>query len=83
MSNRVTPRSTARRVAALALTAGVGALAGDVLTWDRAGRPLTVATLVVAAAYGLTPMKEVCLGKCRSPLGFLLGTWRDGGEAGS
>ena len=23
-------------------------------------------------------MKDVCLGKCRSPLGFLLGAWRDG-----
>jgi hypothetical protein len=34
--------------------------------------------LVVAAAYELTPLKDVCLGKCRSPLGFLLGSWRDG-----
>ena len=36
------------------------------------------ATLVVAAVYELTPLKDVCLGKCRSPLGFLLGAWRDG-----
>ena len=36
------------------------------------------ATLLVAAAYELTPLKDVCLGKCRSPLGFLLGSWRDG-----
>ena len=36
------------------------------------------ATLVVAAVYELTPLKDVCLGKCRSPLGFLLGSWRDG-----
>jgi predicted metal-binding membrane protein len=33
---------------------------------------------VVAAIYELTPLKDVCLGKCRSPLGFLLGSWRDG-----
>jgi predicted metal-binding membrane protein len=33
---------------------------------------------MVAAVYELTPYKEVCLGKCRSPLGFLLGAWRDG-----
>jgi predicted metal-binding membrane protein len=33
---------------------------------------------VVAAVYELTPLKDVCLGKCRSPLGFLLGSWRDG-----
>ena len=32
----------------------------------------------MAAAYELTPLKNVCLGKCRSPLGTLLGSWRDG-----
>ena len=32
----------------------------------------------MAAVYELTPLKDVCLGKCRSPLGFLLGSWRDG-----
>ena len=31
-----------------------------------------------AAVYELTPLKDACLGKCRSPLGFLLGRWRDG-----
>jgi len=55
-----------------------GALAGDVLAWDRAGRWVGGATLLVAAVYELTPLKDVCLGKCRSPLGFLLGSWRDG-----
>nr|WP_259312730.1 DUF2182 domain-containing protein [Capillimicrobium parvum] len=53
-------------------------LAGDVLAWERAGRWVAGATLVGAAAYELTPLKDVCLGKCRSPLGFLLGSWRDG-----
>jgi len=57
----------------------VGArLFGDVLAWDRAGRWLAGVTLVVAAVYELTPLKDVCLGKCRSPLGFLLGSWRSG-----
>ena len=51
---------------------------GDVLAWDRAGRWVAGATLVVAAVYQLTPLKDVCLGKCRSPLGFLLGSWREG-----
>jgi predicted metal-binding membrane protein len=32
----------------------------------------------MAAVYELTPYKDVCLGKCRTPLGFLLGSWRDG-----
>jgi predicted metal-binding membrane protein len=52
---------------------------GDVLSWDRAGRWVAAATLIGAAVYELTPLKDVCLGKCRSPLGLLLGSWRDGG----
>ena len=51
---------------------------GDLLAWDRAGRWVAAATLLVAAVYELTPLKDVCLGKCRSPLGFLLGSWRGG-----
>jgi predicted metal-binding membrane protein len=57
--------------------AGRGALA-SALAWDRAGRWLAGGILLAAAAYELTPLKDVCLGKCRSPLGFLLGSWRDG-----
>ena len=57
--------------------AAKGAAGGD-LAWEHAGRPLAGATLVLAAVYELTPLKNVCLGKCRSPLGFLLGSWRDG-----
>jgi predicted metal-binding membrane protein len=63
---------------AFALVALVDRTAGDVLAWDRAGRWVAGATLVAAAVYELTPLKDVCLGKCRSPLGFLLGSWRDG-----
>jgi predicted metal-binding membrane protein len=63
---------------AFALLATVDRVAGNVLAWDRAGRWVAGATLVVAAVYELTPLKDVCLGKCRSPLGFLLGSWRDG-----
>ncbi len=58
-------------------TAG-GRIGGNVLSWDRAGRWVAGATLVVAAVYELTPLKDVCLGKCRSPLGFLIGSWRGG-----
>lgn len=48
------------------------------LAWDHAGRWVAAATLLVAAGYELTPLKDMCLGKCRSPLGFLLGSWREG-----
>jgi len=53
-------------------------IAGDVLAWDHAGRWVAGATLTVATIYQVTPLKNVCLSKCRSPLGFLLGAWRDG-----
>jgi predicted metal-binding membrane protein len=36
------------------------------------------AILCVAGLYQLTPLKQVCLQHCRSPLGFLMTHWRDG-----
>src|SRR5262249_27045204 len=54
------------------------AILGGALGWDHAGRPVAAAVLAIAAVYELTPLKDVCLVKCRSPVGFLLGSWRDG-----
>ena len=65
-------------VVAFAIAAVGQRALGDVLAWDRTGRWVAGATLLVAAVYELTPLKDVCLGACRSPLGFLLGSWRDG-----
>jgi predicted metal-binding membrane protein len=65
-------------VLAFAVAAVGDRIGADVLAWDRAGRWIAGMTLVGAAVYELTPLKDVCLGKCRSPLGFLLGSWRDG-----
>jgi predicted metal-binding membrane protein len=36
------------------------------------------AVLVVAGAFQLSPLKQMCLRRCRSPIGFLLGHWRAG-----
>ena len=69
-------------VLAFSIAAAGGRVMGNVLAWDRAGRWVAGATLIVAAVYELTPLKDVCLGKCRSPLGLLLGSWR-GGRAGA
>jgi predicted metal-binding membrane protein len=63
---------------AFAVAFAGGRIAGDVVAWNRVGRWVAAATLLAAAAYELTPLKDVCLGKCRSPLGLLLGSWRDG-----
>ena len=65
-------------VLAFAVAFAGGRVAGGVLSWERAGRWVAAATLIIAAVYELTPLKDVCLGKCRSPLGLLLGSWRDG-----
>ncbi len=51
---------------------------GSALAWNRAGRWVAGGILLAAAVYELTPLKNACLGKCRSPLGFLLGSWRNG-----
>jgi predicted metal-binding membrane protein len=40
------------------------------------------AMLVVAGAFQLSSLKRVCLRHCRSPLGFLLGHWREGWPGG-
>jgi predicted metal-binding membrane protein len=53
-------------VSAFALAFAGRHIGGDVLAWDRAGRWVAGATLVAAGAYELTP------------LGFLLGSWREG-----
>ena len=63
---------------AFAVATAGGRISSDLLAWDRAGRWVAAATLIVAAVYELTPLKDVCLGKCRSPLGFLVGSWRGG-----
>jgi predicted metal-binding membrane protein len=69
---------TVAGVVAFGIGVTLGSLSGDLFAWDAAGRWLAGGTLVVAAGYELTPLKDVCLGKCRSPLGSLLGSWRDG-----
>jgi predicted metal-binding membrane protein len=42
--------------------------------WGRAGGAL----LVLAGVYQLTPLKDICLQHCRTPLSFVMRHWRDG-----
>jgi predicted metal-binding membrane protein len=58
-------------------------LLGSDLAWHDGGRWLAGSLLAGAAVYELTPLKDMCLTKCRSPLGFLLGTWRDSVRGGA
>jgi predicted metal-binding membrane protein len=65
---------------ALAYAAAVGAQElADRSMWfmDNMAR-IGGGVLVAAGIYQLTPLKNVCLSKCRSPLAFIVGSWRDG-----
>lgn len=40
--------------------------------------PLSAALLLIAGAYQFSPLKKLCLARCRTPMAFLLGEWRPG-----
>lgn len=65
-------------VVAFTLAAGVDQLAADAdwVTdeWARLGGLL----LIGAGVYQVTPLKEICLAKCRTPMSFLMTSWREG-----
>ena len=42
------------------------------------GGRIAAAVLALGGLYQLSPLKYACLVRCRSPLGFLLGHWREG-----
>ena len=50
----------------------------DALAWEEGGPYLAGGVIVAAALYQLTPVKDACLSKCRGPLSFVLGYWREG-----
>ncbi len=67
--------------------AGVAAFAGAVAAEAVGARlalsPATSArvggtVLIVAGLYQLTPLKDRCLSRCRTPLTFIMTAWRDG-----
>jgi predicted metal-binding membrane protein len=58
------------------------ALTGDVFSWSNAGPYLAGGIIVAAAIYQLTPLKDVCLRNCRSPLMFLMNHSKPG-QAGA
>jgi len=65
-------------VVAYLAAAGLDALASrSMLVTDNAGR-IGGGLLVVASLYHLSPLKNACLAKCRTPTQFLMTSWRDG-----
>src|SRR5579859_3166587 len=56
----------------------IKAMSIDALRWGREGKYVAGGVIVLAAAYQLTPAKDVCLRWCRDPFTFLAEHWRDG-----
>jgi predicted metal-binding membrane protein len=54
----------------------LSSIASDALPYGIAG------VLLVAGAFQVSPLKQVCLRHCRSPLGFFVGHWRAGWRGG-
>jgi predicted metal-binding membrane protein len=48
------------------------------LSWDRAGPYVAGGVIAAAAIYQLTPLKDACLKRCRSPMMFILTAWQPG-----
>jgi predicted metal-binding membrane protein len=65
------------------VAAYAGALFAEALAQRIAVSPPTAARvggamLIAAGLYQLTPLKNFCLAKCRTPIGFIMTSWRDG-----
>lgn len=65
-------------VLAFAGAAGAETLAGRVGLSTATAARIGGALLMSAGAYQLSPLKDLCLAKCRTPIGFILTSWRDG-----
>jgi len=65
-------------VVAFAGAMGAEMIAGHVGLSTATAARFGGALLMVAGAYQLSPLKDLCLAKCRTPIGFILTSWRDG-----
>jgi predicted metal-binding membrane protein len=65
------------------VAAYLGALAAEALATWAALSSTTAARiggviLIAAGLYQLSPLKDLCLSKCRTPIAFIMTSWRDG-----
>jgi predicted metal-binding membrane protein len=64
---------------AVATAAQAGFESLSMLSGSMRATPLLGATILAAAGiYQLTPLKNACLARCRSPIGFFMTEWREG-----
>jgi len=64
--------------AAYAGALGAEAIAARAALAPATGARIGGALLIVAGIYQLTPVKDLCLSKCRTPVGFIMTAWREG-----
>lgn len=69
---------TAFGVLAYGAAAAAEALAAQSVWLIENGGRIGGALLIAAGVYQLSPLKTACLNKCRSPLSFIMTSWRDG-----
>lgn len=65
------------------VVAHTAALAAEAVAARAELSPATITrlgglVLIAAGFYQLTPLKDLCLSKCRTPLTFIMTSWRDG-----
>jgi len=65
------------------VAAYAGALAAEGIAVRAALSPATAARIggaivILAGIYQLTPLKDLCLSKCRTPITFIMTSWHDG-----
>jgi len=65
-------------VLAYAAAAGAERLAAQSMWLTNHAARLGGAVLVLAGLYQLSPLKHACLSKCRTPLQFIMTSWREG-----
>lgn len=67
-------------VGAIAYAAAIVAerIGGNSSWFMSNGQRVAGVVLIAAGVYQLTPLKRACLSKCRSPLAFIMTSWRDG-----
>lgn len=58
--------------------AGVDWQVSQSMWWKDHAVRVGGAAIALAGLYQFSPLKHTCLSKCRTPLGFILGFWRDG-----
>ena len=63
---------------AYAASRGLRSLDAGFFAWYRAGPWIAGGAVAAAGVYELTPLKDVCLRHCRTPLHFVLHGWRAG-----